>query len=263
MNIIKDKIYRSVLIAVTLVCMLSFVNPVQIWAADSDEIVSNHIDGLIEFEGNYKDADIWGENKYKEWRESLTDKEKETIKKYTKNGYEMINFYLREMKGKLINEFLYESLNLQINILDKVLKKTETETPITVYRSVSHKMLGIDDIVSRIYEKNEGKMDDHEAAYFSEVKKKLKGKVITNYGYMSSSLSKRLDGKILNGEYDVLIKIKLPAGTNAAYIGNLSIYPAETEMLVARGFEYQIEDLSWIVLNGEKILEISAKGIKK
>ncbi len=43
--------------------MYSFINSVQTVDAGSDEIASNDIDGLIEFEGENKIANDWGENK--------------------------------------------------------------------------------------------------------------------------------------------------------------------------------------------------------
>ncbi|MGX5452602.1 ADP-ribosyltransferase [Bacillus cereus] len=270
MSIIKGKIFRSILIAVTFFCMFSFANPVQIWAAESDEIVSNHIDGLIDFEGNYEEAGKWGENKYKEWQESLTRNEKDMIKLYTDSEFLKLNAYLRKTKGILKDIPLYEKNNEVIKVMDKVLKKTKTETPITVYRKVKDEEYGIDVLITELAKLEETMAKENEELpaevydklFISEIEEKLKGKVITNYGYTSTSLGTGFYSKAFRDHY-ILMKIKLPAGTNAAYVAQLSKYPGEYEMLVARGFTYKIEDLSWIVLNGEKMLEIVAKGIKK
>lgn len=39
--------------------MFSFSNPLQTWAASSEEIISNHIDGLVDYEGDHEKAKKW------------------------------------------------------------------------------------------------------------------------------------------------------------------------------------------------------------
>ncbi|WP_276575667.1 ADP-ribosyltransferase [Bacillus cereus group sp. BfR-BA-01524] len=61
----------------------------------------------------------------------------------------------------------------------------------------------------------------------------------------------------------VIMKIKLPEGTNAAYLGSLSMWPEENEMLVARGFTYKVWGISIIVDKGKEYIQLNAKGILK
>lgn len=250
--------------------MFAFASPVQIWAADSDEIVSNDIDSLIDFEGNLEEAGKWGENKYKEWQESLTLYEKDLIKLYTDNMFLKLNAYLRETKGILKDTPLYDKKNEVVKVMDKVLKKTKTETPIIVYRKVEDKEFGIDVIETEMLKLAETMAKDNEdlpheiynKLYISEIKEKLKGKVITNYGYTSTSLGTGFYSKAFR-DHNIIMKIKLPEGTHVAYVAQLSRYSGEYEMLVARGFKYKIEDIYWTVREGIRMLEIVATGIKK
>lgn len=238
--------------------MLSFANPVQILAADSDEIVSNHIDGLIDFEENHEEADKWGENKYKEWQESLTSKEINAIQQYTLSS-KGINSYLRSTEGELKNNMFTTREDKIIKTIDGVLKKTKTSEPMMVYRRVTEVALGayFEDV--SLYDEEDGNEINRNA--FSEISKKIKGKIKTTYGYLSSSLSK--DPSAEYSKLPILMKIKLPEGTHAAYLGVLSEAPEENEMLVARGFTYKIEDTSIVTVNGREYMEIEVRGLRK
>ncbi|WP_242310303.1 hypothetical protein, partial [Bacillus cereus group sp. BfR-BA-01524] len=62
---VNNKILTSTLANVVFLSVIPFSNPLQTWAASSDEIISNHIDGLIEFEGDHEKATEWGRRNLK------------------------------------------------------------------------------------------------------------------------------------------------------------------------------------------------------
>lgn len=252
MKFINNKILTSTLASVVFLSVYPFSNPSQAWAASSDEIISNHIDNLIDFEGEHEKAKGWGEKKYKEWKERLTSEEKESIEYYTDFDYLEINQYLREVKGKLKTS----DLNNTIKHIDSALKKGRISEPITVYRRAKGFSLGINNGLLVDW-KNPNKIIKENISKISEM---LIGKTKTEYGYISTSLSQ--DAASNFSKLPILLKIHLPVGTEAAYLGNLSTNPGENEVLIGRGFTYQIEKASIIELEGREYLEIEAKGKK-
>ncbi|MDA2118442.1 ADP-ribosyltransferase [Bacillus cereus group sp. MYBK59-1] len=255
----KKRYLNRTFIIFTFICMFSVINFVQTVDAGSDEIVSNYIDGLIEFEGENKAANDWGEDKYKEWHNLLSSEEEEELKKYTDENYIKLNKYLRSTKGNLSNELLKESENKSINMIDRALKKTKTGTPIMVYRRVTGIELGVQFEDGSLYDVQEGNKINREK--FSFLSKKLKGMIKTEYGYLSTSLSNIFGPE--HSKRPIIIKIELPEGTNAAYLGSLSKWPEENEMLVARGFIYKVEGISIVVDKGKEYIQLNAKGILK
>ncbi|MFY0137207.1 MULTISPECIES: ADP-ribosyltransferase [Bacillus cereus group] len=95
----------------------------------------------------------------------------------------------------------------------------------------------------------------------SYLSKNLKGMIKTEYVYLSTSLSNVFGPE--NSKRPIIMKIKLPEGTNAVYLGSLRKWPEENQMLVAREFTYKAEGISIIVDKGKEYIQLNAKGILK
>jgi hypothetical protein len=65
------------------------------------------------------------------------------------------------------------------------------------------------------------------------------GKVVEDKGFMSTSM---LKNSSFNG--DVKMKINVPKGTNGAYVGEISHYPNEAELLLDKGQKMIITEAS-------------------
>lgn len=251
MNFKKNHL-TSIFIVLLFIFSFSSFNPSYTFAS------SNHVNGEINFGENKVEAKEWGETKYEVWRKQLlTTEEIEAVKNYTSSAYTEINGYLRTASGKLKSSKQYTELNKTILEIDKALKKGRTSESIIVYRRVSERVLGLNEMELRDKEDPNKIIKEK----FPAISEKLLGKTKTEYGYLSTSLAK--DPSLSFSGLPILMQITLPPGTKAAYLGPLSHFPSEMEMLVARGTTYKIVGTSIIVLAGREYIKIEAKVINK
>lgn len=134
-------------------------------------------------------VDKWGE-----WREKLTQPEVRALQDYASSSND-INGYLRE-KG--IPSYKVDRVKQQICNIDRAVSRGVIDDPLVTYRGVGSNYLGVD-------------LSSEEAV------KKAIGSAITDPGFMSTSLSREVAEDYRHGN-GVIMEIKVPKGTHAAYI---------------------------------------------
>lgn len=253
MMLYNKKIIKTLLLSMSLSIGLTCVNSSAASAAPIYDVQK-----VVNFEHDEKEALKWGGITYQEWFDKLiTFEEKSALIHYTDEGYRDISKYLREKNGILQSDSKFLTLNKTINDIDSALKKGEISEPMIVYRRVGIKSLGLQGIELKD-EKNKIIKEN-----LSKVSERLIGKTRTEYGYLSTALIIDPEETGTLRADPILMKITLPSGTNAAYLGGLSKYPEEQELLVGRNTTYKIEKVSLVVLEDREYLEVDAKVINQ
>lgn len=216
-----------------------------------------------DFNTDKEAARKWGEEKYKDWEEKkITKEEKEVVQYYTGSGADAINEYLKATEGKLVEkqEDLPEGytlsdakkLNEKITKLEGALEKASTPETLSVYKRVSEQQFDMDAGDLRPNGPNGGL----DLAKVQQLQNDFQGKTFEPLKFMSTSLSKDPDKSFGPQRYAILLHIKLPKGTAAAYIGDLSKYSEQIELLVQRGYTYKYDKFTIINDNGIQSLKV-------
>ncbi|PEQ08699.1 ADP-ribosyltransferase [Bacillus toyonensis] len=184
------------------------------------------------FKKNKKEALEWGDQHYSKWLKNLNEDERKDLKGYTGSQYDNINTYLRTNKGKLIGS----PLDQKINNIDLALKRAYVPEDITVYRRVTDLQFAkeVNTLRPQDDQHQFGKTIDRNA--FSQIRQEFYNKTFSSDGYMSTSLSQ--DPHESFAKHPVLLKISVPAGTNAGFVDSISGY-SQAELLIQRGYTYR------------------------
>jgi hypothetical protein len=158
----------------------------------------------------------WGAAQYQIWEKRLLPEEKKVITDYTKIGA-LHNVVLRK-EIDLDNAHMQLVLE-EISLIISGLEKYSLPESILVFRGTSKKALG---------------------KYADLPPKQLIGKVITEKGLMSTSLFPVR--KFISLDDGLFMVIKVPKGTKGAYLGGLSNYPHEAEVLFPPGMRLIIRE---------------------
>jgi len=166
---------------------------------------------------NLAEANIWGMENYKQWRNNLTPNEIKAINDYTDIfHYGNMNNYLRGISDNL------NSGNLErINSLTSALEKAKLPEDMILYRGTSKEM-----IADLINVKNPNFKD-------------LIGKTIEEKGFMSTSL---LESEKFSGDLSLIINA--PRNSQGAYLGHFSQNPKEAEILFNKGQKMVIREVN-------------------
>ncbi|MDM5311122.1 ADP-ribosyltransferase [Peribacillus frigoritolerans] len=167
---------------------------------------------------NIPEAHEWGEAHYSKWLDSLTEREKAAIKQYTGNDYQYINKYLRG-----IDNSLYGIDKQVINDIKSGLNKAAVPHDMQVFRGTD--LTPLESIL---------KIDDHGNIDLGS----LIGKTFKDEAFVSTAIVKEssFDYK------QVSWTINVPKGANAAYVGKISEFPDEAELLLNAGQELLIKE---------------------
>ncbi|MEC1020531.1 ADP-ribosyltransferase [Bacillus paralicheniformis] len=160
---------------------------------------------------NLDEAHQWGSKYYDHWLDSLTENEKSAIKQYTGNDYTRINNYLRGLSDSLEG--------VELDVIDNIkngLKKANVPHDIQVYRGTD--LRPIQDLY---------KIDD-EGNIIAE---SLVGKIFKDDGFVSTAMVKESSFDHMNVSWE----INIPKGAHAAYLGKISHFPNEAELLLNSG----------------------------
>ncbi|TWM27107.1 putative ADP-ribosyltransferase Certhrax [Bacillus paralicheniformis] len=160
---------------------------------------------------NLDEAHQWGSKYYDHWLDSLTENEKNAIKQYTGNDYTRINNYLRGLSDSLEG--------VELDVIDNIkngLKKANVPHDIQVYRGTD--LRPIQDLY---------KIDD-EGNIIAE---SLVGKIFKDDGFVSTAMVKESSFDHMNVSWE----INIPKGAHAAYLGKISHFPNEAELLLNSG----------------------------
>ena len=159
------------------------------------------------------EAQKWGINEYSTWKSGLSAEETSALSAYTGDDcYQNINAVLRGAESQ------YNGNNERIvQQLSQALSKASVPRNVTLFRGASKIMLG---------------------KYINLPPEKLIGKVISDKAFMSTSL-------VDEGAFDadLTLVIETPEGAQGAYIGNLSYYPDEVEVLLNKGQQMVIKNV--------------------
>lgn len=162
-------------------------------------------------------ANEYGAAQWSDWYNSLSDEDKIGINGYTGRAYSEINSALRSKRGLESARPGFQSIAQK---LEAALAKAEVREPVEVVRSINKSVLA-----------------------------KVKvGDTITDKGFTSTSLFKREN---LPASKETIV-IRLPAGTKGAYVGNVSTYSSESEIILQRGTQFKVIGID---NDGNRILE--------
>ncbi|PGM91495.1 ADP-ribosyltransferase [Bacillus cereus] len=205
-------------------------------------------DSRIDFKEDRERAHEWGSASYGTWLRGLTLTEHRAIDKYSGGDYRNINNYLRFHEGNLGADGV---LDPTIQQIDKALKRAKTPGTLTVYRRVGETAFGLEANSLRVG----GTIDPEKAKEFAET---FINKTRKEHAYISTSLVKQPVNV-----FPILLHITVPKGSHGAYIESISQKPEEMELLLARGYSYQIDGISIVNEQGRESLKVSAKLIKE
>ncbi|MEK4677507.1 MULTISPECIES: ADP-ribosyltransferase [Bacillus] len=218
-----------------------------------------------DFNTDKEAAKKWGEEKYKDWEEKkLTKAEKDIVYNYTASGASVLNDYLIATKGNLVEK--QEDLppgtdykladaqkyNEKIKNLEGILKKVSTPETVSVYKRVSETQFGMEAGDLR----PNGPRGGMDVAKAQQIQDDFLGKTFEPFKFMSTSLSKDPDKSFTGERYGVLLHIKVPKGTTAAYISDLSKYSDQVELLIQRGYTYKYDKFTIINEDGIQSLKV-------
>ena len=181
-------------------------------ASENTGEIIDYTSEFIEF-SDKAEAQRWGLHEYSTWANELSNEEASAINEYTgDNCFQNINAVLRDAESQ------YNGSNAQIvQQLNQALRKASVPKNIILFRGASKIMLG---------------------KYADFPPEQLIGKVISDKAFMSTSL-------VNEGAFnsDLTLIIEAPEGAQGAYIGNLSYYPDETEVLLNREQQIVIKEV--------------------
>lgn len=222
----------------------------------------NNIHNIKDFDKDEKIAKKWSDDFSRHWEGSLTNKQRKSINNYSQNSRNY-NAFLRkyydvfEHKPDYISkidwEQTYKNINNDIKNIDQELAKSMVEEAIVVYRRVDLTQFYSQSQISDL----SLKLRDEQGKINLNLFQKIKQEFINNKkGYyeptfISTSLNRDPTNdpsptKIVLGWKPILLKIAIPVGTNAAFIDNISYFPKQNEILIARRQLLQYENIAII-----------------
>ncbi|AZB44532.1 hypothetical protein CEF21_20810 [Bacillus sp. FJAT-42376] len=154
------------------------------------------------------EAHKWGEKHYSSWLDNLSDREVEALKQYTGNDYSKINRYLRGT-----SDSLHGVDPSVIQDLTSSLYKAQVPHEIKVFRGTD--MGPLDEMITL---NDEGRI----------IAEELVGKTFIDYGFTSTSITKSASFQNLPVSWE----INVPKGAHGAYLGQISHFPDEAELLL-------------------------------
>ena len=177
------------------------------------EQIKNKLQGIYVDKNGFKSfknmetVNLWAEDAYKEWFDSISEKEEQAIIDYTgEDYYRNINRVLRGLDNK------YEDNNAEIvDNLTMALDKAKVPENITLYRGTSLNSLG-------------------ELANLEP--EDLIGQQFEDKGFFSASFDKNVAVKFKD---NLILEINVPKGTSGAYVAKYSQFGSESELLLNRG----------------------------
>lgn len=227
--------------------------------------------GAKDFREEQKAARVWGEHKFKNWTRRLDESERTAVTGYTKFSREL-NFYLREYKNPLEEKDMpeemkekYKDNNNKIKALDSALAKMSTEKPMHVYRRVE---------LPQFYSAKQIQDEGLELRKGTVINRDLAMRIVQDFvkyqheyrdpSYVSTSLSQDPPAsKSMFYSRPILLKIRLPQGAHAGYIGGIAdpSYREQNEVLIARNYIFKYRNATIITVDGLEVLQVEMDAI--
>ena len=185
---------------------------------------------------SYKE--IWGSEMVKiqeEWFNTLTDKEKDNLNKYTMEGvYDRINMGLRKGSLREIYQEIADSIS-------GALQRNKLNTNMQVYRGSSAS------IFKSVLDEETYKLMRETKADIETLKEKLVGSIVNDKGFMSTTLNPsvvlNMDNDFLN---NVMLKIDIDKkATGTGFIAPISEFENESEVLLDKNTSLYIKDIAF------------------
>lgn len=180
-------------------------------------------------------------NNFNELDKKCNSDEKDALNYYTSSAYSYMNEHLREIY-KTKNKKVLDSIEL----CKKALSKSSFNEDVYVRRGSDKTSLA--GIISTITGKSLGE----EKNMLNKNIKNLIGQVVEDKGFMSTTSLEDAGFSPDGVEY----VIKLPKGTNAAYVAPISKYEKEQEILIQASTRFVIEDVEEKEVRGSKNLVV-------
>jgi hypothetical protein len=168
------------------------------------EPVSDARINTSEYVGDQDEAAEWLEGQFGGWTDSLTSDEMNAMISYTESPF--MNDLLRS--GEALGNLTYAA---EIANIDSAIMKGVILEDIILYRGMSEKFLG--------------SMET--------------GSVWSDQAYVSASLIDQEARLFGVGSGNIVVQIFVPGGTPGAYLGPISGYEEEREILLARGSRFR------------------------
>lgn len=151
------------------------------------------------------------------WFSSLSDLEKDAIRKYTDSDYEVINILLRT------HQVLEKSIQLQVNSISSAICKFNLSIDIIAYRGVSEEEF------RNVIKNDKGTFDSFESFKSTSLNYDIAG----DFSLISQE----------NSEYDYILIFNIPKSARGAYIENISKVKYEKEFILDKQTNYKLEDI--------------------
>ena len=178
---------------------------------------------------------------HNDWVNSLSNEQKEAIKKYTNQGwYSVINKKLRS-GAKLTDSNTDKTLKDLFDNISSALSTNKIPKNMQVYRGSSASIFK--DLLSEdLYKQMRNSKAD-----VNELKDKLLGSIMKDDAYMSTTVVDDLSFHKSQGFIkNVLFKIDIDKNaTGAGYIAEMSEVAMEAELLLDKGTKLYIKDIDW------------------
>jgi integrase len=154
----------------------------------------------------------------------LSDDEKDVLHRYSESDYEYIN------KSLYIKDYPSAShWQEDIKKLTECIDRKEIPDNLLVYRGIRDSSILFGEDASLTAE---------------ELNDKYMGSFILHKNFMSTSIDKNVSDNFAEDcEREVILSIKLPKGKKGIFMGDVSQYPQETEILVQRNSVLEIESV--------------------
>ncbi len=207
-------------------------------------INSQNAPELVDFKENQIGAKIWGEKKFEKWqKEDLNFIELNTLRDFSQIP-DYINSYWEATKGETITDVnlienyqtllgnrLPEELIKQTEILDRAIEKATITEPMIVYLRTDEVFFKKTAATFKNFEN--GQVD---LKKFRELRAEYENQKKPIYEFLMPSLVKVPEGarEFQNQQFPFVIKISLPRGTNAGYLGKISFFDQWNQMIIGR-----------------------------
>lgn len=200
----------------------------------------NHID----FKESQMDAERWGNKKFEKWQKNDLN----TIELRTLQDFSMVpdyvDGYLKATEGKFITDLTLianhqsilgnhspEELIKTIEILDKAIEKVTIKEPMYAYLREDESFFKMS--VTSLFNFDEDEVD---LKKFQELRANYLNKTVPIYHFLIPSLVKTPQGatQFQNRQFPIVVKIFMPQGTNAGYLGKVSFFSKNAQMIIGR-----------------------------
>lgn len=175
------------------------------------------------------DAEMTKQYEGDKWKNIITSESSAGIINYCGGFHEQINNYLRTGEGG--NDFIRH----MIEVISEGLQVKPLEKDTTVYRWTNLSDLGFSN-----------------SATASDLIDNMLGKEIDNSSFISSSIDSTGSGGYNSSP--IVLRLRLPKGTNGAYVKVLEDipFPGENEILLDKDYKYRVDGIRSVVIKGAK-----------